>query len=69
MITTLNIQGMHCASCKALIEDVCQEIPGVTSCSVDVASSTAKIEHNASVNPETIRREIEGLGDYKTSTV
>ncbi len=65
MITALNIQGMHCASCKVLIEDVCRDIPGVVSCVVDVASHTAKIEHDASVLPETIRREIEGLGEYK----
>lgn len=58
---------MHCASCKALIEEVSSEIAGVTSCVVDVASGTAKIEHDTSVDPETIRREIEGLGDYKVS--
>ena len=65
--TTFGIKGMHCASCKVLIEDVCQEIPGVTSCVVDVASNTARIEHDASVDPDTIRREIEGLGEYKVS--
>ena len=69
MITTLNIQGMHCASCKLLIEDACQDIPGVTSCAVDVANNTARIEHNESVDPETIRREIESLGSYKTTLV
>lgn len=60
---------MHCASCKALIEDVCQEIPGVTSCTVDVASNTARIEHDASVQPATIQKEIEELGEYKVTTV
>lgn len=69
MITTLNIQGMHCASCKLLIEDACQDIPGVTSCAVDVASNTARIEHDESVNPEKIRQEIESLGSYKTTPV
>jgi len=69
MITTLKIQGMHCASCKALIEDVCQEIPGVTACNVDIASNIAKIEHDSSVSPDTIRHEIEELGDYQTSIV
>lgn len=69
MITTLNIKGMHCASCKALIEDVCQDIPGVTSCNVDVSNNTAKVEHDASVSSDKIRQEIESLGDYKVSTV
>lgn len=69
MITTLNIQGMHCGSCKMLIEEVCKDIEGVTYCIVDVANGTAKVEHEASVNPEAIQREIEGLGDYKTTIV
>jgi copper chaperone CopZ len=67
MITNLNIQGMHCASCKLLIEDVCRDIPGVASCTVDVATHSAKIDHDASVTEHRIRREIEGLGDYKVS--
>ncbi len=69
MITTLNIQGMHCASCKALIEDVCNDIPGVTSCTVDVSTNTARIEHDMSVDIEVIRREIEGLDSYKVTVV
>lgn len=67
MITRLNIQGMHCVSCKTLIEDVCRDIPGVASCTVDVAAHSAIIEHDETVTPDIIRREIEGLGDYKIS--
>lgn len=69
MTTTLHIQGMHCASCKVLIEDVCQDIPGVTSCIVDSEHGTATIEHDASVNPDALRKEIESLGGYKVSPV
>jgi len=36
MKTVLIIKGTHCASCKALIEDVCRELPGVTGCTVEV---------------------------------
>ena len=67
MITTLSIQGMHCASCKLLIEDVCGDMPGVTSCVVDAPAGSVRIEHDASANVETIRHEIEQLGDYHTS--
>lgn len=69
MTTTLSIQGMHCGSCKTLIEDVCGDIPGVMSCTVDVAAGSVRIEHDATVSTETIRREIEQLGDYKTSVL
>lgn len=60
---------MHCASCKALIKDVCMEIRGVASCAVDVSNNKAIVEHESSVDPNTIRREIEGLGEYKVTTV
>lgn len=60
---------MHCASCKVLIEDVCQDIPGVNACTVDIINNTALIEHDATADPETIRREIEGLGSYTATIV
>ena len=63
--TRLTVTGMHCASCKALIEDVCMEIAGVKSCSVDVAKGEAIIEHDESVGPSLLAREIEGLGVYR----
>lgn len=69
MITKLKITGMHCASCKALIEDVCSEIAGVRSCAVDVAAGEAVIEHDESVGPSLLVREIDGLGDYKATIV
>lgn len=33
--TTIKIIGTHCEACKALIEDVCKDVKGVKSCSVD----------------------------------
>lgn len=69
MITKLNIQGMHCASCKALIEDVCKDIPGVTAIEVDMASGMASIEHDSSVDIEHVRKEIMSLGEYKVEKV
>lgn len=69
MITTLHITGLHCASCKALIEDVTKDIPGVTSAVVDSEKMTATIEHEESVQPEMLRQEIEKLGQYKASIV
>ncbi len=69
MMTTLKIQGIHCVSCKTLIEDVCREMPGVTSCDVSMDESTVRIEHDASVAVELLQKEIEALGEYKTSRV
>lgn len=70
MITTkLKIAGMHCASCKALIEDVCSDVPGVRSCDVDAATEMATVEHDDTLNPAVLIGEIRSLGDYRATIV
>lgn len=69
MQTTLRIEGIHCASCKTLIEDVCKDIAGVHSCTVDVAAATAVVEHDAQLDPAVLIREISSLGSYRVSLV
>lgn len=64
MKTILNIKGMHCHSCKALIEEVCGDIPGVRTCIVDVGREKAEIDHDDNVDIGIVKKEIEGFGDY-----
>ena len=66
MKTILKIQGMHCESCKLLIEEVAQEIKGVKSCTVDVKKGTAVIEHEKA-DMSLLKKEIEKLGTYKVT--
>lgn len=65
MKTNLTIKGTHCESCKALIEDVCKDIPGVVSCNVDFKTGKTKIEHTGRLDMRIVKKEIESLGDYK----
>lgn len=69
MITNLKIAGMHCAACKALIEDVCSEFAGVASCEVDVAAGRAVIAHDGSADLQAITAEINKLGEYRAAIV
>ncbi len=62
--TTVTIKGTHCKSCKLLIEDVCGEIKGVTSCAVDFQTGEAVIEHDENFDVRALKKEIEGLGRY-----
>lgn len=62
--TTLHIKGTHCASCKALIEDVCSEIPNIKSCTVNFQTGETIIEHEDSLDWSSVKREIEALGNY-----
>jgi copper chaperone CopZ len=65
MQTTLTIKGTHCNSCKALIEDVCTEIPGINSCNVDFKTGITAIEHEEKVDWQKFKKEVESLGEYK----
>lgn len=64
MKTIFTVRGTHCASCKALIEDVCTEIPGISSCSVDFRTGMTEIEHEENIDWQKFKKEIEGLGNY-----
>lgn len=65
MKKVITIKGMHCASCKAVIEDVAKETKGVIGCVVDVAKGTATISYEGSVDWNALKKEIESLGSYK----
>lgn len=63
--TVIKIKGMHCNSCKLLIEDVCKDIKGVKSCKVDFETGKTTIEHDESFSFDSFKKEVEGLGQYK----
>lgn len=63
--TTIIIQGTHCNSCKVLIEDVLSEITGVKSSTVDFTTGKTEIEHDETLDWDTVKQEVASLGDYK----
>lgn len=65
MKTIATIEGTHCKSCKLLIEDVCKDMEGVTSCRVEVETGKTIIEHDERFDKEAFKSEVEGLGEYK----
>ncbi len=69
LTTTFKITGMHCASCKVLIEDVVQELSGVSRCEVDPTTGMATVTHDGTLDTESLKKEIEGLGEYKIETM
>lgn len=62
--TTITIKGTHCASCKALIEDICKDVPGISSCSVDFASGRTEIEHESNADWQKLKQKVESMGQY-----
>ena len=62
-ITTLQVQGMTCASCVATIERMVAPLKGVTGISVSLLSERATVTHDASlISPEQLAKKIEDVG-------
>ena len=68
-ITTIKITGMHCASCKSLLEDVIQDVPGVQSCAIDAATGIGTIEHDDSFNFDALAKEVATLNKYTVEKI
>lgn len=64
MKTALTVKGTHCKSCKMLIEDICSEILGVKSYSVNFKTGKTVIEHDGKLDLRKLKKEIESLGKY-----
>lgn len=67
--TILSIKGLHCSSCKALIEDITKDFKGVRSAVVDVVRGTATVEHDEKFPVEQFRKEIDSLGQYRVVSI
>lgn len=50
---TINIEGMHCASCVASVERSLKGVPGVHVATVNLATESAQIEYDADVTVAT----------------
>jgi P-type Cu+ transporter len=62
-VAQLTVEGMHCGSCVALIEETLTERDGVMAASVDLDSARAVIEYDPStLDVEEIRAAIAQAG-------
>ncbi len=60
------IVGMHCASCKALIEDVVSDVNGVTDVKVNYAAEKMTVSYDeAKVSIEDLKKAVASAGTYQ----
>ncbi len=60
---TLNLRGMHCASCASSIESTTRTINGVASSNVNFATEQVAIEYDKQkTNPDAIQKAIASIG-------
>ncbi len=64
------VKGMHCVSCKNLIEDAAREVPGVEKAMVNPEASVLTIEHGNAFDAAALVRMIRDLGaGYDIQTI
>ena len=57
------VEGMHCAGCVSRVEGALQELPGVESATVNLATREARVDSAERVpSPEQIRGALESIG-------
>jgi len=60
---TLNIKGMHCASCAVAIEDSLKKVAGVSKAAVNFATEKAYVEYDSEkATPQELEQAIEKAG-------
>lgn len=69
MTTKFTVLGMHCASCKGLIEDVCKDVQGVSSCEVDTQTTTLTVAHEDAFDLSVLKKEIDSLGEFQIKQI
>lgn len=60
---TIQVGGMHCGSCEALVKDALEELGGVGDVEVSHGSGTATVVYDENaVSPEDLKAAIEKEG-------
>ena len=60
---TLVVEGMHCANCGLLIDEVLEDLPGVTSSSTDTHRNTTVVTYDPGiVAPADITAAVDDAG-------
>ncbi len=65
--TSFQIEGMSCASCVSRVEKALAAVPGVTDASVNLATETARVSFDDSVNTQTLTATLSDAG-YPAAT-
>ncbi len=65
--TSFQIEGMSCASCVGRVEKALSAVPGVTDASVNLATETAQVSFDDSVNTQVLTTTLSAAG-YPAAT-
>ncbi len=66
IITTFQLSGLHCESCKKISEKRIKKIEGVTEATTNVETGDLTIDSNRNITKEEVIKALEGT-DYQVN--
>lgn len=70
MRTLIQIPGMHCPSCVALVKDVSRDFPSIQHIDVDLGTKNVTLQHDGHFDLPAWSKAIEELNDdYRVQTL
>jgi sulfite exporter TauE/SafE/copper chaperone CopZ len=58
----VNVEGMHCSSCKTIVEDAVRHVKGVKNAKVDLNNHTLEMEYKDEATLQEVERKLEEKG-------
>ncbi len=68
MKTTFKVLKLDCHSCALVMEGICEDTPGVKKAEVNSVKRTLVVEHEETVQRETLKQALDAQG-YPVETV
>lgn len=62
MTTTYDVKHLDCASCAMVMEGICEDTPGVTKAEVKVNKRQLVVEHDETVDPQSLKAALDAEG-------
>ena len=56
------VTGMSCAGCAVSVQQILEDLPGVTTADVNYANTTARVQHDASISTTELQAALEAVG-------
>ena len=66
---TIEIEGMHCASCAANISKSLKKVKGVKSANVNIVAKRGFVELDENVSEQDLKKAVSKVGNYKAITI
>ncbi len=66
---TINVEGMHCASCQMNISKSLSKVPGIKNMNVQLMNKKAFVDYEGELDEKAVKKAVESVGNYKIRSI